>query len=129
MRDSDLFDLFLVDVYTFFYHALPDESELPSGSALSLEELHELVKDVWISRHDADIEQEKSNRRKGRPKSTKEVKLEEERARDVETYRTGMGENLSRVILFHVTDAKIGHRSSRSNASTQHHPPPTMGWC
>lgn len=85
-----------VDIHSFFYHALPDESELPRGSALSLEELHELIRDVWLCRHDGDIEQEKIARRKGRPKSTKEVKLEEEKQRGAEIYRTGMGTILPR---------------------------------
>ena len=59
---------------------------------LSLEELHYIVKDVWLTRHDQEIEAEKASRRKGRPKSAKEMKLEEQKLREVELYRTGMGE-------------------------------------
>ncbi|KAI5984308.1 hypothetical protein EDD15DRAFT_2480700 [Pisolithus albus] len=71
------------DVYGFFYHALPPEG------VLSLQELHSLVRDAWLTRHDHELEEEKSARRKGRPKSTKEVKLEEIKLRESEEYRTG----------------------------------------
>jgi translation machinery-associated protein 16 len=67
---------------------LPEER----GSALTLPELHELVSDVWLTRHDAELEEERSARRKGRPKSTKEEKLEQVKLREAEEYRTGMGE-------------------------------------
>ena len=59
---------------------------------LTLPELHELVSDVWLTRHDAELEEEREARRKGRPKSTKEQKLEEVKLREAEEYRTGMGE-------------------------------------
>jgi hypothetical protein len=59
---------------------------------LTLPELHELVSDVWLTRHDAELEEEREARRKGRPKSTKEQKLEEGKLREAEEYRTGMGE-------------------------------------
>lgn len=59
---------------------------------LALPELHELVSDVWLTRHDAELEEERAARRKGRPKSTKEQKLEEVKLREAEEYRTGMGE-------------------------------------
>ncbi|KAH0836332.1 hypothetical protein J3R83DRAFT_7884 [Lanmaoa asiatica] len=72
------------DVYGFFYHALP-----PVG-VLTLEELHAVVRDVWLTRHDDELEQERSARRKGRPKSTKEVKLEERKVRETEEYRSGI---------------------------------------
>lgn len=72
------------DVYGFFYHALPPEG------VLSLQELHSLVRDAWLTRHDHELEEEKSARRKGRPKSMKEVKLEEIKLRESEEYRTGM---------------------------------------
>lgn len=71
------------DVCGFFYHALPPEG------VLSLQELHSLVRDVWLTRHDHELEEERSARRKGRPKSTKEVKLEEIKLRESEEYRTG----------------------------------------
>ena len=75
----------LVDVYGFFYHALP-----PVG-VLTLEELHAVLRDVWLTRHDDELEQERVARRKGRPKSTKEAKLEEIKLRETEEYRTGIG--------------------------------------
>lgn len=58
---------------------------------MSLDELHGVIKDVWLTRHDSEIEEEKAARRKGRPKSAKEFKLEEEKLREIEEYRTGMG--------------------------------------
>ncbi|KAF8556412.1 hypothetical protein OG21DRAFT_631643 [Imleria badia] len=73
-----------VDVYGFFYHALP-----PVG-VLSLEELHTVVRDIWLTRHDDELEQERAARRKGRPKSTKEAKLDEIKLRETEEYRTGI---------------------------------------
>ncbi|KAG1907539.1 uncharacterized protein F5891DRAFT_204817 [Suillus fuscotomentosus] len=72
------------DVYGFFYHAIP-----PEGT-LSLEELHSIISNVWLTRHDDELEQERTARRKGRPKSTKELKLEEIKLRESEQYRTGM---------------------------------------
>ena len=61
-----------VNIYHFFYQTLPPEGEL------SLDELHFIVRDVWLARFDQEIESEKAARRKGRPKSTKEQKLEEQ---------------------------------------------------
>lgn len=59
-----------------------------------MEELHFVVRDIWLPRFDQDLEAEKAARRKGRPKSTKEQKLEEQKLRDIEEYRTGIGEYL-----------------------------------
>lgn len=89
------------DLYGFFFHAIPEanleDDEGPpgtSGAVLTLPELHDLVANVWLTRHDAELEAEKTSRRKGRPKSTKEHKLEETKLREAEEYRTGMGELL-----------------------------------
>ncbi|KAI6042095.1 hypothetical protein EDC04DRAFT_2663828 [Pisolithus marmoratus] len=84
LRKNKLSDARSPDVYGFFYHSLPPEG------VLSLQELHSLVRDVWLTRHDHELEEERSARRKGRPKSTKEVKLEEIKLRESEEYRTGM---------------------------------------
>ncbi|EMD39224.1 hypothetical protein CERSUDRAFT_36462, partial [Gelatoporia subvermispora B] len=73
-----------IDVYSFFYHALP-----PEGSALTLQDLHTIVRDVWLARFDAELEEERTSRRKGRPKSTREQKLEEMKLKEAEDYRTG----------------------------------------
>ena len=81
----DLTVVFPVDVFGFFYSALPPEGEL------SLDELHLIVRDIWLSRHDEDLEQERAKRRKGRPKSTKEMQIEELKIREAEEYRTGFG--------------------------------------
>ncbi|THH14631.1 hypothetical protein EW146_g5723 [Bondarzewia mesenterica] len=75
----------LVDFYGFFHHALPEEGEL------TLEDMHAIIGDVWLARHDAELEEERAARRKGRPKSVKEMKLEEMKLRESEQYRTGMG--------------------------------------
>lgn len=74
-----------MDVFSFFFHALPEKG------ALTLEELHGVVRDIWLTRHDEELEEERAARRKGRPKSAKEMKWEEEKVREMEEYRTGMG--------------------------------------
>ncbi|KAK7466409.1 translation machinery-associated protein 16 [Stygiomarasmius scandens] len=73
----------LADFYGFFYHSLPPEG------ALSLDDLHNLIANVWLKRFDEELEAERASRRKGRPKSTKEQKLEELKLRESELYRTG----------------------------------------
>ena len=75
----------LVDFYGFFYHAMPEEG------VLSLQDLHHIISDIWLTRFDEDLEKERSARRKGRPKSLKEIKLEELKLQEAEIYRTGMG--------------------------------------
>lgn len=75
-------------MFGFFYHSIPEEG------VLTLEELHDLVRDLWLTRHDVELEEERAARRKGRPKSTKEQKLEEIKQREAEEYRTGMGTSL-----------------------------------
>ncbi|KAG5724930.1 UPF0534 like protein [Termitomyces sp. T112] len=74
----------LVDFYGFFFQALPEEG------VLTLSELHSAIRDVWLSRFDEELEQEQAARRKGRPKSAKEVRLQEIKLREAEEYRTGM---------------------------------------
>ncbi|KAF8273169.1 hypothetical protein EI94DRAFT_1776545 [Lactarius quietus] len=76
------------DFYGFFFHAIPEEAD--GGGVLTLPELHELVADVWLTRHDTELEEERAARRKGRPKSTKESRLEEIKLREAEEYRTGL---------------------------------------
>lgn len=73
------------DLYGFFHHAMPEEG------VLTLEELHQLVRDTWLTRFDEELECHRLARRSGRPKSTKEMRLEELKLREAETYRTGMG--------------------------------------
>lgn len=74
-----------MNVYAFFFHALP-----PEGT-LTLPEIHALVQDSWLTRHDAELAEEKSQRRSGRPKSMKEMRLEEIKLREAEEYRSGLG--------------------------------------
>ncbi|KAI0923776.1 hypothetical protein AcW1_006647 [Taiwanofungus camphoratus] len=73
-----------IDVFSFFYHAIPSEG------VLTLEDLHTIVRDIWLTRFDAELEAERASRRKGRPKSVKEQKLEEMKLREAEEYRTGI---------------------------------------
>ena len=84
----DFNTVFLVDALGFFYSTLPPEGEL------SLDELHLIVRDIWLSRYDKDLEQERAKRRKGRPKSAKEVQIEELKTREAEEYKTGFGSSL-----------------------------------
>ena len=77
--------MLIADRYAFFLHALP-----PDVESLSLSELHDLVRDVWLTRHDLALQEEQASRRKGRPKSAKEDKLEEAKRRDAEEYATGL---------------------------------------
>jgi translation machinery-associated protein 16 len=74
-----------VDFFGFFYHALPQEDVLP------LPDLHAIIREVWLARHDPEIAEEQAARRKGRPKSVKQQKLEELKLRETDEYRTGMG--------------------------------------
>jgi translation machinery-associated protein 16 len=61
------------------------------GNVLTLEQLHAIVREIWLTRHDEELEQEKTARREGRPQSTKQIRLEELKMRELEEYRTGMG--------------------------------------
>ncbi|PCH44191.1 hypothetical protein WOLCODRAFT_104736 [Wolfiporia cocos MD-104 SS10] len=72
------------NIFSFFYHVLPEEG------ALSLENLHTIIRSVWLTRFDEEIAEEQKSRRKGRPKSAKEQKLEELKLREAEQYRTGL---------------------------------------
>lgn len=53
-------------------------------------ELHGLIRGM-LARNDQELEQERAARRKGRPKSVKETKLEDAKLVESELYRTGMG--------------------------------------
>ncbi len=101
-------DTLTVSIYSFFYHALPPEGEL------SLEELHFVVREIWLARFDSEIEAEKAARRKGRPRSMKEQKLEEQKLRETELYRTGMGESFSLPALHQLVNTFM-QRSSTSH--------------
>lgn len=109
-----------MDIYIFFYEALPEVGEM------TLPELHSIVGDVWLTRYDEELEEERRIRRKGRPKSVKEVKLEELRLREAEVYRTGMGD-------YHYSSSPSGNlmcclcRSSRSYSSPDRRTFPPLG--
>lgn len=70
----------------FWFHALP-----PDVDAISLEDMHCIVRDVWLRRHDLELQRERTQRRQGRPKSVQEMKIEEQMLREQEEYRAGMG--------------------------------------
>lgn len=63
------------------------------SDALTLEELHEAIRDIWLTRHDEELEVERAARREGRPKSMKEIKIEEIKRKESEEYRLGMGQS------------------------------------
>ncbi|KAG8835330.1 hypothetical protein FRC18_000667 [Serendipita sp. 400] len=71
--------------YAFFLHEIP--SEVP---ALTLLELHDLVKNIWLTKYDLALQEERASRRKGRAKSSKEDQLEELKKQEAEEYRTGL---------------------------------------
>ncbi|KAF8216418.1 hypothetical protein K438DRAFT_1925583 [Mycena galopus ATCC 62051] len=97
----------MLELYAFFHAALPPpptsnsegsttESELTREAAgleptevLTLPELHTLAR-AWVARHDGALAEEQAARRKGRPKSAKEMRIEELKLREQEIYRTGM---------------------------------------
>jgi len=70
---------------TFFFHALP-----PDVLALTLPELHDIIQDVWLHRHDEELEQERATRRKGRPRTAKEDRLTNLITSEAEEYRSGL---------------------------------------
>ena len=74
------------DRFGFFLHALP-----PDVPALTLPQFHELITDLWLTRHDAAIQHEEATRRKGRPRSAREVALRELKLRDEDEYKSGLG--------------------------------------
>ncbi|KAG8993845.1 hypothetical protein FRB90_000582 [Tulasnella sp. 427] len=73
------------DRFVFFHHALP-----PDVPALTLSEVHEIIKDVWLKRHDVAIAEEAATRRKGEPRSSKEDKLQAAKEAEAEEYRSGL---------------------------------------
>ncbi|KAJ7066711.1 hypothetical protein C8F01DRAFT_980969 [Mycena amicta] len=75
-----------LEFYAFMYGRVPPDSE---SSTLSLPEMHVILQ-AWVSRHEPDISAEQAARRKGRPKSVREMRLEEARLREHENYRTGI---------------------------------------
>lgn len=63
------------------------------------------MKDIWLPRFDQELEVEKASRRKGRPKSVKEQKLEEQKLRETEGYRTGIGACICAFLSVFTVDA------------------------
>ncbi|KAJ7890610.1 hypothetical protein B0H14DRAFT_2690078 [Mycena olivaceomarginata] len=83
----------MLELYQFVHAALPPAPEADPGAepveALTLPELH-IIAQAWVARHDGALAEEQAARRKGRPKSGKELRIEELRLREQEVYRTGM---------------------------------------
>lgn len=79
----------LVDIFNFFYSCLPAEDV----TCLQLSELHTIIRDIWLTRYNDELEAEIKSRRPGRPKSVKEQKIEELMLKEGEEYRTGIGES------------------------------------
>jgi translation machinery-associated protein 16 len=74
------------DRHVFFYHALP-----PDVISLTLSDIHSIIKEAWLPRHDEALQSLTLSRRPGRPPSTKELQLSEVKLREAEEYRTGLG--------------------------------------
>ncbi|KAJ7504461.1 hypothetical protein B0H11DRAFT_1982471 [Mycena galericulata] len=80
----------LLDLYAFFHAVLPPVDDTSAtADALTLPQLHAIAK-AWVARNDAALAAEQAARRPGRPKSPREIRIEELRLREQETYRTGM---------------------------------------
>lgn len=111
------------NVYAYFYHMMPDEG------VLTLPQLHEFIRDGWLSRHDEELAAEKAKRRPGRPKSKREAELEDEKLREAEEYRTGIGERPLCPHIFHKSLIRVVRccRGHRPYARRQRCPLPEMG--
>ncbi|KAG9124926.1 hypothetical protein FRC07_009665 [Ceratobasidium sp. 392] len=59
-------------------------------AVMTLPEIHEIIKTVWLARHDSLLEVERAQRRPGRPQSARELALLEMKLQDEEVYRTGL---------------------------------------
>ncbi|KAF7370667.1 hypothetical protein MSAN_00699700 [Mycena sanguinolenta] len=100
----------MLELYAFFHAALPPPpveavsapgtaDEIPvdgaetkaerAEEALTLPALHAMAQ-AWVARNDGALAEEQAARRKGRPKSAKEMRIEELRLREQDIYRTGM---------------------------------------
>ncbi|KAJ7623276.1 hypothetical protein FB45DRAFT_925145 [Roridomyces roridus] len=80
----------LLEMYKFFHAALPPPiMEDSENEALTLPQLH-MISQAWVARNDEVLAEERATRRPGRPKSAREMRIEEVRLREQETYRTGM---------------------------------------
>ena len=93
----------LVDTYKFYHHCLPDDG------VLTLEELHGIVRDIWLARFDDQLEAEQTSRRKGRPKSATQMKMEEIKLRDTDEYRTGLGAYFAPIVVLSWMISPRGH--------------------
>jgi len=104
LSNTHLYLVYTANIYAFFYHLLPEEG------ALTLEELHELVRDVWLVRREEELAAEIAARRPGRPKSKRQIELEDEKAREWEEYRTGLGASSRHSLAARGSSARRSHR-------------------
>ena len=58
------------------------------------QDMYNFIRDVCLAPRDQEPQAEQAARRKGHPKSMREMKLEEIKLREAEEYRTGIGESL-----------------------------------
>ncbi|KAG8997780.1 hypothetical protein FRB94_007463 [Tulasnella sp. JGI-2019a] len=73
------------DRHVFFCNAIS-----PDVSCLSLQEVHEIIRDIWLHRHDNILAEEEAKRRKGQPRSMKSERIYGLMEAEKEEYRTGM---------------------------------------
>jgi len=95
-----------------------------------MDDLHALIEDVWIARHDDELQAERAQRRKGRPPSIREGQLELIKNTELEEYRTGIGapplpqpppritHPLQRFLILHI--AQMSLCSAGGMRKTQH---------
>ncbi|KAF8641268.1 hypothetical protein AX16_010098 [Volvariella volvacea WC 439] len=67
----------IADMHEFWYHALPEEG------VLTLDDLHQIVQETWLTRFDEDLEAQKNSEAKGSTEKYKGNKHEVEGGRGV----------------------------------------------
>ncbi|KAK2463628.1 hypothetical protein APHAL10511_004379 [Amanita phalloides] len=97
----------LLDVYRFYLRSLPNDR------VLTLNELHHIVRDEWLTRFDDQLNAEQAARRTGRPKSPAHVKMEDLKLREAEQYRTG----LEVIDLTHVANVELFRKWDQNEAA------------
>lgn len=115
--------LSIADRFGFWFYALP-----PDVKALTLPEMHGMVAELWLKRHNEAILGEESARRKGRPPSKREIELKALKIQDEQEYWTGIGDQCSlgpfmlfSVIKGHSTDFFVqSFLISRMNAQSNY---------
>jgi hypothetical protein len=94
-------DLCTVERPIFFHLSLPPAP----FEAYDLPSLHELIKDVYLTRNDEELDELKKARRPGRPKAKREIEIEEIKRKENAEYENGFGKLFpfaSRLLLWHI---------------------------